>query len=244
MKKIFLQLILSLMIIVPALAQEENQNEKSDQKKETKQTETLRPKIGISFSVGGVLPHLQFSEMTKETSAIVPGRNTLGSCGNAMFGASIGLKYKYTIKNKEGQSTGCGFFIASDLFWNPMKKAIREMYDTIKCTAPTYANIPVTVGFNYTSEFSSNFGVWVEAGAGVDVLYKTPEGWDGQTTEYKFNAAFAAQGGVGVIFARTISLGAHYYWLGKHDIVEDRTDAPFSDSMKMGAWVFKLGFHF
>lgn len=58
------------------------------------------------------------------------------------------------------------------------------------------------------------------------------------------NTEFATQIGFGILLARTVSLGAHYYWLGTHD-VRPQSDNLINvgNSMKMGVWAFKLGFH-
>ena len=210
-------------------------------------------KTGLSFHLGGILPSLEMNDVPTGvlgTGVIVPGTNSFGSGGGAMFGASFGIKYTYMIKNKEHNDIGLGVFLSVDGIWNSLNKDLRSIYDSVECTHPHYVNIPIMAGVSYTTQFSSVFGIWVEAGIGADLFYKTPEGWKNSTTEYKLNAEFAAEGGVGFIFGRTVSIGAHYYWFGTHDVrtkihkfhgVElDNNSYP----MKMGVWAFKLGFHF
>jgi hypothetical protein len=62
------------------------------------------------------------------------------------------------------------------------------------------------------------------------------------------SAEFAVEAGAGIILARTVTLGAHYYWMGNHDIfMKTNIDIPAlnpSTPMKVGVWAFKLGFHF
>lgn len=207
------------------------------------------PKTGISFQLGGILPSLEFND-EPANPLIIPGTNSFDGGGAAMFGASFGVKYTYMIENKAGEDIGLGVFLSVDGMWNALNKKVRTIYDSLDCTHPHYINIPIMAGVSYTTQFSSVFGIWVEAGLGADLFFKTPEGWKNHTTEYKLNAEFALEGGVGFIFGRTVSLGAHYYWFGTHDV---RTklhrlhgvELPNNSyPMKMGVWAFKLGFHF
>ncbi|MBR4217517.1 MAG: hypothetical protein IKR71_00535 [Bacteroidales bacterium] len=206
-------------------------------------------KTGLSFQLGGVLPSLEFDD-APTSPIIVPGTNSFDHGGGAMFGASFGVKYTYMIKNKERQDIGLGVFLSVDAMWNAMNKDLRGRYDSLECTHPQYVNIPIMAGVSYTTQFSSVFGIWVEAGIGADLFFKTAEGWKNSTTEYKLNAEFAMEGGVGFIFNRTVSLGAHYYWFGTHDVRTKKhmfggVELPNNSySMKMGVWAFKLGFHF
>ena len=206
-------------------------------------------KTGMSFQLGGVLPSLEFND-DPAAPVIVPGTNSFNGGGGAMFGASFGVKYTYMIKNKEHQDIGLGVFLSADAMWNAMNKKLRETYDDQECTHPQYVNVPIMAGVSYTTQFSSVFGIWVEGGIGADLFFKTPEGWKNSTTEYKLNAEFAVEGGVGFIFGRTVSIGAHYYWFGTHDVrtkVQRYHEVELpnnSYSMKMGVWAFKLGFHF
>ena len=234
MKKITVTLGLILMLFATVFAQEEQ--------KKTEKQEYVPNKIGISFYLGGVLPSLEMND-AMDKSLVIPGRNYAGKGGSAMFGASLGLKYNYIFKTKSQKSTGVGVFLSSDVLWNQFNKEMRTMYDTVKCTAPMYVNVPIMAGVNYTTQFSNVIALWVEVGAGTDLFIKTTEGWEGETNDYYVSAKFAAEAGAGILLARTLSLGAHYYYLGNHDIKEIRENS-IDSKMKMGAWVFKLGFHF
>lgn len=198
-------------------------------------------KTGMSIQLGGILPSLQFGN---QPALVIPGTNSFGSAGGAMFGASFGLKYTYRFDKTKMENSGLGIFVSADGIWNALQKDIRTKYDNVSCTKPMYVNVPVMLGISYTTQFSDVFGLWVEAGLGADLLFKTPEGWNDHTTEYKLSTEFAAEGGAGIILAKTITLGAHYYWLGTHDIrVKDATFST-ANPLKVGVWAFKLGFHF
>ncbi|MBO4488077.1 MAG: hypothetical protein J5741_00275 [Bacteroidales bacterium] len=205
-------------------------------------------KAGLSFQLGGILPSTEFhAQPTGVAGVIVPGLNTFGQNGGAMFGASFGVKYTYSFQNTKMEHSGLGIFIAADGMWNPMNKNLRDMYDNLRVTKPMYVNVPIIVGLNYTTQFSDVIGIWAEGGIGADLFFKTPEGTENALTKYKMNAEFAAQVGAGILLVRTISLGAHYYWLGTHNVmVQDNAFlGGITDyQMKTGVWAFKLGFHF
>lgn len=194
---------------------------------------------GFSIQLGGLLPIQQFNDAT---TYFIPGANSMGNHGNAMFGASFGLKYNYRF------DFGLGIFCSVDGMWNMLNKSARDLYDQASCTSPMYVNIPIMLGLSYISDFSYVFDVWAEAGAGCNLFWKTNEGWENNLTKYLWNPAFAAEGGIGVRFVKTISLGVHYYWLGNNNIkVEGVTyDSTFNTppKMKVGMLAFKLGLHF
>ena len=197
-------------------------------------------KSGLSVQLGGILPTHEFKATP---SLVIPGINSFGNNGGAMFGASFGLKYTYAFYNTPLEDSGLGIFLSADAMWNALNKDIRTTYDNVSCTKPMYINVPILAGINYTLNFGNAFGIWVEGGIGADLFFKTPEGWKDNLTEYKMGADFAAQVGAGILLGRTVSLGAHYYWLGSQDV---RTKATIStaNTMKIGVWAFKLGFHF
>ena len=62
------------------------------------------------------------------------------------------------------------------------------------------------------------------------------------------NAAFAAEAGLGVTFIDLISVGIHYYWLGRQSVKVDGVtyDETYviPNKMKVGQVAFKVGFHF
>lgn len=194
---------------------------------------------GVSIHLGGILPLQDFSATQ---AYVVPGTNNFGSNGNAMFGASLGLKYNYVF------GFGLGVFASADLIWNALNKDISAQYDAVSCTKPMYVNVPIIAGINYVTDFSDVVDVWAEAGIGADLFFKTQEGWKNAALKYDMNAAFTVEAGAGVTFIDLISIGVHYYWLGKQDVkVQDVNYGQgflTPHKMNMGAMAFKLGFHF
>ena len=207
-------------------------------------TISAQDKIGFSIHVGGALPMGQF---TKSPAYIVPG--SLGDKGSAIFGASLGLRYNYTFAGTGIEDTGVGIFLAADVMWNYINKDVRNAYDLAKCTKPMYLNVPIIIGGTWMSDFvNSPVNIWVEAGIGCDLFLKTTEGWKNSTVSYAMNPEFACEGGFGIIFLKTYSIGVHYYWLGKQDIKvkgQNYGDGVFAaPKMAIHMMAFKVGFHF
>jgi len=207
-------------------------------------TVSAQDKVGFSIHLGGALP---FGQFTKSPAYIVPC--ALGDKGSAIFGASLGLRYNYTFAGTTIEDSGFGIFVSADAMWNYINKDVRNAYDLVKCTKPMYLNVPIIIGGTWMSDFvNSPANIWVEAGIGCDLFLKTTEGWNNATVSYKMNPEFACELGVGVMFIKTISVGVHYYWLGKQDIKVK--DVDYSDGfhvapqMAIHMMEFKVGFHF
>lgn len=205
---------------------------------------SAQDKCGFSLHIGGALPMGQF---TQTPSYIIPC--TLGDKGSAIFGASLGLHYNYTFANTRIEDSGFGIFIAADAMWNYINKEVRDAYDLTKCTKPMYLNVPIVIGATWMSDFvNSPVNIWAEAGIGCDLFLKTTEGWKNNKISYTMNPEFACEGGFGIIFIKTFSIGVHYYWLGMQEVkVKGRNYGDgFNAAPKMAIHMmaFKVGFHF
>lgn len=207
-------------------------------------TVSAQEKIGLSLHLGGALPMGQF---TVSPSYIIPC--DLRDKGSAVFGASLGLRYNYTFANTRIEDSGAGIFIAADLIWNYINKDVQDAYDLVKCTKPMYINAPIIIGGSWMSDFvNSPVNIWAEAGIGCDLFLKTQEGWKNNMVSYKMNPEFACEIGFGMMFIKTISLGVHYYWLGKQEVrvkgVEYVGGFLTPPTMAIHMMEFKVGFHF
>ena len=176
-------------------------------------------------------------------------KDILKDKGSAVFGASIGLRYNYTFANTRIEDSGAGIFIAADLIWNYINKDVQNAYDSEKRTKPMYINAPIIIGGSWMSDFvNSPVNIWAEAGIGCDLFLKTQEGWKNNMVSYKMNPEFACEIGFGMMFIKTISLGVHYYWLGKQEVrvkgVEYVGGFLTPPTMAIHMMEFKVGFHF
>ena len=133
--------------------------------------------------------------------------------------------------------------------WNYINKGVRDAYDLVSCTKPMYINVPIIIGATWMSDFvNSPVNLWVEAGLGCDLFLKTTEGWKGNTVSYVMNPEFACEGGIGIMLVKTVSIGVHYYWLGKQDVKVKGVD--YGDGfhaapqMAIHMMAFKVGIHF
>lgn len=206
-------------------------------------TISAQNKSGVSIHLGGALPLGQF---TQTPAYIVPC--ALGDKSSAIFGASFGLRYNYAFIGTHIEDSGFGIFLSADAMWNYVNKDVRDKYDSYKCTKPMYINVPIIIGGTWMSDFQySPVNVWGEVGIGCDLFLKTKEGWNNALVSYKTNPEFACEAGIGVIFARLVSIGVHYYWLGKQDIKVEGVDGngfTAAPSMAIHMMSFKVGFHF
>jgi len=208
-------------------------------------TVQAQDKCGVSMHVNGLLPIGQFRETPE---CIVPGTETgVGHHGAAEFGAGLGFRYNYRFQKTRLEYTGLGIFASVDVMWNALNKTARKSYDSVSCTKPHYINVPMIVGISYTSTFRSVANLYVEAGIGCDLFFKTTEGWSGNTTKYKMSPQFAAEGGIGVIFAEVVGIGVHYYWCGKHNLeIKGKTYPNKSDieTLQISQLAFRVSVYF
>lgn len=214
-------------------------------------TVSAQEKIGLSLHLGGALPMGQFTVSPSYFSPkdLKEAKDILKDKGSAVFGASIGLRYNYTFANTRIEDSGAGIFIAADLIWNYINKDVQNAYDSEKRTKPMYINVPIIIGGSWMSDFvNSPVNIWAEAGIGCDLFLKTQEGWKNNMVSYKMNPEFACEIGFGMMFIKTISLGVHYYWLGKQEVrvkgVEYVGGFLTPPTMAIHMMEFKVGFHF
>lgn len=206
----------------------------------------LTPNAGGGFTLNfiGALPTGEFSENAPYTQLIgtLGGPSILTTYGNASMGAGMGFKADYHF------NFGLGIYISVDAIWNQLNSTVRKDYDAVQKTKPNYLNFPIMLGLSYKCYFGNVFGLYAEGGAGIGLMYVTPEGWNNNITEYRLSNAFAWQAGGGILLGKHISLGVHYNMLGNHNIeIKDpsllQTVLP-ARKQKVEAIVFKLGVMF
>lgn len=200
---------------------------------------------GGSFTLNfiGAMPLGEFAG-TNYSSIYTPTTPFYFDKGNASMGAGLGFKVDYRF------IFGMSIYIGADVLWNQLNKDVRSAYDKRNKTKPNYINFPIMLGLGYQCYFGKVFGLYANAGAGLGLLYMTPEGWSDQITNFRVSTAFSWQGGGGILLGEHISIGAHYHFLGNHTIeAKDPTIAvPLSmlpaRKQKMSILSLKLGIIF
>ena len=198
---------------------------------------------GVTVRIGASFPVGTFSQGTeaKELALSTP-EATFGGAG---IGFNAGLKYQIeVVKN-------LGIFATADFFYNGLnkdakndiKKEIAVEGIEASSTIPSYMNVPVMLGLNYSFLNIRNIALWAEAGAGVNLGKITKMATEinaevpligningSTTTTYDMSTTFAWQAGVGVCLGRNLSLGVHYYNLGSSVVnSETAVDANVGD---------------
>jgi hypothetical protein len=210
---------------------------------------------GFSVHVGGAFPVGNFGEepMSANDDPYQTGRFS------ASPGFNVGIKGKFSV----APDNGLGVFLSADLIYNGLKGMVRDSYDDWEAEGydvvrPKYLNIPVFAGMNYRYDFTPKTGLWIEAGVGPNFRKITnfesayTEGNESYTfkTIYKFQTAFGLQVGGGVMLNDQISLGIHYYGLGRAKIKGEEKDGtetePFTINRKsaQNSILIRLGYHF
>jgi hypothetical protein len=174
---------------------------------------------GGSFTLNfiGAMPLGEFAESdfaNVPTYAVpfVSASPLLFDKGNASMGAGLGFKVDYRF------DFGMSVYIGADVLWNQLNKDMRSQYEKKKKTKPNYINFPIMLGLGYQCYFGNVFGLYANAGAGLGLLYLTPEGWSDEMIDFRLSTAFSWQAGGGILLGEHISIGAHYHFLGNHTV--------------------------
>lgn len=179
---------------------------------------------GLSVRVGGSFPVGTFAQGGAGDMALMIPTSELGA---AATGVNGGVKYQLNILGD------LGVFASADLFYNGLKKDVVETMkgDNENVNLPSYMNIPLMAGVNYTLIELLGASLWAEAGAGVNLRNITASSASaavgtlisGNTeSDYDFSASVAWQVGVGVSLSK-LSLGVHYYGFGASEISGEST---------------------
>lgn len=174
---------------------------------------------GLTVRAGGNFPVGTFSKGDATDIALV---NPESLNGGAAIGFNAGVKYQL------GVLGNIGVFGSVDFFYNGLNGEIKEVWRDIKedLTIPSYMNIPIMVGANYTILDIIGTTLWVEAGAGANFrsITKSEGSVEGNfasassKTTYDLSTTLAWQAGIGVSLDNTITLGLHYYGFGSSEI--------------------------
>jgi hypothetical protein len=216
----------------------------------------LRHSIFLNVNI----PTGDFGSSVSSSHTVVP--LTYEEIGkDASLGFGIGYRASYSFPIGMGSVAP---FVGIDILWNTIDGEWSDKYSDAYFDVPTYFNVPLMAGINYTyEEVWDNITPFGEFGVGTDFLWITHEG-TGSTTNYfayKPTFAFSWMIGAGVYFGKYVSAGLYYYGMGKHTIdytsgtMEDNsvaaTQVMTNDALGMGrqqrtvgSLMFRVGFHF
>lgn len=181
---------------------------------------------GFTLRAGGNFPVGAFNN--GENAAELALSNPEATLGGAAIGFNAGVKYQFGVV---GNLSG---FATADFFYNGLKGDIKDAWkgDNENITLPSYMNMPVMLGLNYTILDIIGTTLWAEAGAGANfrsISKSAAEGAVGTlisgNTETVYNLAttFAWQAGIGVSIDNTVTLGLHYYGFGGANVKGEST---------------------
>ena len=171
-----------------------------------------------SIHFGCALPIGEFGNISTPNSTVL-GTHVL--LNGASLGFSIGGRYLYRFENTGLEGLGHSIFLSADVFWNNMCKTYRNYYERYENKHSMYLNIPILLGYNYTHFFNDKVGVFGQAGAGIDLFFRTRDLISNNYQYYRMSYAFTAGFGAGVILGSHYSIALHCDFLGSQPIRVD-----------------------
>lgn len=184
----------------------------------------LFAQTNVYLNLGGAIPVGDFADGDESGFGLVSDDFTEGGAG---MGFSVGLKFKFNTGLK-----GLGVILSLDGIYNGLNSDVKDWFEDVENSweedgdvtmkTPKYINVPLMAGVNYTYDINSNFGIYGEAGLGVNFRHITnlslevkDSGWkENLTYKYDPTFTFAYQLGAGVEINKKIILGINYYNLG------------------------------
>ena len=185
----------------------------------------LLAQTNVYLNLGGAIPTGDFADGDETGFGLVSEDFTEGGAG---MGFTAGLKFKFNTGLK-----GLGVVLSLDGIYNGLNSDVRDVfedmeneyeedYNDVKLRTPKYINVPLMVGANYTYDIKPQFGIYGEAGLGVDFRYITnlelevkDSGYKASITdEYDPTFTFAYQLGAGVEINHKLTVGVNFYNLG------------------------------
>ena len=213
---------------------------------------------GLSIHAGNNFPIGVFSR--GNTVGDIALNNSNSSYGGAAMGFNAGAKFQLSVLSD------LSAFVSADFFYNGLKKELKEGFNDHSKSLPSYMNMPVMAGINYTLFEILGTTFWAEAGAGMNfrnitnnVSLSLDANTIGVSTEeaYDLTCSLAWKAGIGATLASKLSLGIHYYGFGASDISGETTstlnvgsltsemkDSFTGGKLKAAMIVVRLGYHF
>lgn len=207
--------------------------------------------LETSFYLNGIAPAGEFNDDATLNENNLLGKDQIGTAAALGFGAGIRASYLFDI--------GFGAvapFVSFDLLWNPIKSSFREEYALNDADIPNYFNLPLMLGiqYRYPLETVDMITPFAEFGIGYNAFKASAEGWGDQESRdhyvYSIKGAMAWQLGIGTFLGNHVSVGLHYYGLGRHSIKYSSRSHNYAtldtatERRSIGSWLLRIGFHF
>jgi len=155
-----------------------------------------------------------------------------GKSGSADTGFDFGIKFLQPIKSVKNLSCTISIDYVNnglsqqfkDKFYADGKSAINNSSVSINISYPTYTNIPIFAGLNYTIPIDAKYELYIDGGIGTnfasvsDIIATIKyNGLSASSSiSIKSSQALAGQIGAGFLFDKRISLGVNYNLLGTY----------------------------
>ncbi len=228
---------------------------------------------GLSLHVGGSMPVGSFGKAGNAFSEDHSGN------GGAAMGLDLGLKLQYGIPMPILPSVRV--MLTADAMYNGLQSDVKDLIekpseiagDLFDVSSPKYFNIPIMAGVNVSHSLFGALKVFGEVGLGVNFrmvtdmerTFSVPDLSGGTkdisaAVNFDNSCTFAFQAGLGFCVLNRLSLGVHYYNLGKAELSGSLSSPEEAGALigslaeeagkfsngKVGTSMFllRLGFHF
>lgn len=211
-------------------------------------------------------PMNNYAKFGNTNDFILTGNHDGANEAAAAIGFNLGFKLYYNVGVE-----GLDILLSLDGFYNGLnakakgyfderKSVLEQLGNYVEVSVPFYINADGMLGLKYAYYLNPNFGVYLEAGAGVNARfiteytekYKDEEGKKHvSTVKYDPGFSFAFQAGLGIEVASNLVIGFSYYNLGETALRAEKTGdelstipVPKNTSVKPIMILGRVGFSF
>lgn len=193
-------------------------------------SQTMAQTHGTMF-LGASFPMNDFGDGDRFIETALGGNDDDGGAG---IGFNAGLKWDFGVG-----VPGLSVLLSIDGLYNGPSADLKDDYksverdwetwcDNVTVSSSKYINVPAMLGLRYCYYLNSNFGIYVEGGAGGNMRFITDYTQKGTSkvlklknnTVYDYENAFsfAWQAGLGIEVSKNLVIGCSFYDLGKADV--------------------------
>lgn len=207
----------------------------------------------MEYSVffNGLLPVAEFNnkvDLADDNLNFVPmNRENIGTGAMAGLGGTVRVGVWFDLGFGELMP-----YVDASLLWNTSKSAVRNAYDENQAKAPSYFNVPLTLGFKYRYDINDILRPFAEIGIGYDMFFATRSyGVNDRWYKFKPSGSVSWEMGLGTYLGNNVSVGLYYLGLGSHRIEYASTSTGREDGSTLptirrtiGELALRIGFHF